>query len=126
MRHGGSSPPLGTESQKIPANWWVFFVDIVMKYFLDTEFIEGSSMIELISIGIVAEDGRTYYAINGECNFDHASDWVKNNVLIKLPPNDSFDWKMRATIKEEILSFIIPDETIIPTIPQRRVLRVFL
>jgi hypothetical protein len=29
-----------------------------MKYFLDTEFIEQPNTIELISIGIVAEDGR--------------------------------------------------------------------
>src|SRR4051812_11038169 len=34
-----------------------------MKYFYDTEFLEDGQTIELISIGIVAEDGREYYAV---------------------------------------------------------------
>ena len=33
-----------------------------MKYFIDTEFLEDGRTIELISIGIVAEDGREFYA----------------------------------------------------------------
>lgn len=33
-----------------------------MKFFLDTEFLEDGRTIELISIGIVAEDDREYYA----------------------------------------------------------------
>ena len=48
-----------------------------MKYFLDTEFIEGfhkplfgkkRHFIDLISIGIVCEDGREYYAVSNEFN----------------------------------------------------------
>ena len=35
-----------------------------MKIFYDTEFIEDGRTIELISIGLVAEDGREYYAVN--------------------------------------------------------------
>lgn len=56
-----------------------------MKYFLDTEFIEYPGTIDLISIGIVAEDGREFYAINKECNFSKASPWVKENVIDKFP-----------------------------------------
>ena len=52
-----------------------------MKYFLDTEFIEYPNSIELISIGIVSEDGREYYAISSEYNYDNASKWVKDNVI---------------------------------------------
>lgn len=33
-----------------------------MKFWFDTEFYENGRTIELISIGVVAEDGRTYYA----------------------------------------------------------------
>jgi len=53
-----------------------------MKYFLDTEFIEDfhkplfgneRHFIDLISIGIVAEDGREYYAISNE--FDLKVAW---------------------------------------------------
>lgn len=35
-----------------------------MRYFLDTEFYERPGLIDFISIGIVAEDGRAYYAEN--------------------------------------------------------------
>ena len=52
-----------------------------MEYFLDTEFIEDGKTIDLISIGIVAEDGRELYAINKECDFSKASWWVVENVL---------------------------------------------
>lgn len=65
-----------------------------MKYFFDTEFIEGfhkpvfgkrRHFIDLISIGIVAEDGREYYAISNEFNPKDADQWVRDNVISKLP-----------------------------------------
>ena len=65
-----------------------------MKYFLDTEFIEGfhkplfgkrRHFIDLISIGIVAEDGREYYAISNEWRYNDADQWVKENVIHQLP-----------------------------------------
>ncbi len=31
------------------------------RYFYDCEFLENGNTIELISIGIVADDGREYY-----------------------------------------------------------------
>lgn len=58
-----------------------------MKYYIDTEFLEGTQKekfpislfrketpptIDLISIGIVAEDGREYYAISKDFNLDEA------------------------------------------------------
>lgn len=64
-----------------------------MKYFIDTEFIEGfhkplfgkkRHFIDLISIGIVAEDGRTYYAVSNEFNPKDADDWVRKNVIDKI------------------------------------------
>jgi hypothetical protein len=64
-----------------------------MKYYIDTEFIEGfheplfgkrRHFIELISIGIVSEDGRSYYAISSEYNYNKASDWVKENVILNI------------------------------------------
>lgn len=44
-----------------------------MKYFLDTEFIETVGHIELISIGIVSEDGRELYMANHDANLDKAA-----------------------------------------------------
>lgn len=55
-----------------------------MRYFFDTEFIENGTTIDLISIGILAEDGRTLYKQNSECVFSKASDWVWRNVFPHL------------------------------------------
>lgn len=65
-----------------------------MKYFLDTEFLEGPQKekfpislfrkntpptIDLISIGIVAEDGREYYAISKDFNLEEA--WNRYDLV---------------------------------------------
>jgi 3' exoribonuclease, RNase T-like len=54
------------------------------RYFLDTEFIEDGRTIDLISIGIVAEDGREFYAENSDADLSKASPWVKENVIPHL------------------------------------------
>lgn len=54
------------------------------QYFIDSEFIDDGETIDLISIGIVASDGRSYYAQSVEFDHRKASDWVKENVLIHL------------------------------------------
>lgn len=65
-----------------------------MNYYIDCEFLEGSQLkrfwgipyaktkptIDLISIGIVCEDGREYYAISKDFNLEEAwnrFDWVE-------------------------------------------------
>lgn len=55
-----------------------------MRYWFDTEFIEDGKTIDLISIGIVAEDGREFYAESTEADLDKASDWVRENVIKHL------------------------------------------
>lgn len=55
-----------------------------MRYWIDTEFIEDGKTIDLISIGMVSEDGREFYAENSEADFSKASDWVQDNVLHHL------------------------------------------
>lgn len=75
-----------------------------MKYFLDTEFIEDSKTIDLISIGIVCENGLSFYRESSEFDPSKACDWVKENVLTRLE-ND----ECRATrqeIKEALFAFI--------------------
>ena len=76
------------------------------KFFLDTEFIESgpNKPIQLISIGIVAEDGRSMYAISSEFNGDDASQWVKENVICNLE-----NWKHRFTLQQiadQVLGFV--------------------
>lgn len=75
-----------------------------MRFWFDTEFIDNTHTIELISIGIVSENGRTYYAISNEFDGSKADEWVKQHVLTLLPPQS--EWKSRAQIKEDILIFI--------------------
>ena len=87
-----------------------------MRYFFDTEFIEDGKTIDLISIGIVAEDGRELYLGNQGCDFSKASPWVVDNVLtplgigtvgpVALRPDNSLFWKRKEVIAHEILEFV--------------------
>jgi hypothetical protein len=73
-----------------------------MNFFLDTEFAEGKRKpiwwlptigsfnkprwhIDLISIAIVPEYGNPYVAFSSEFKERWANEWVKKNVLTKLP-----------------------------------------
>ena len=55
-----------------------------MRYWFDTEFIEDGKTIELLSIGIVAEDGRELYLENEDADHGRANTWVQENVLPQL------------------------------------------
>ncbi|WP_340645440.1 3'-5' exoribonuclease [Phenylobacterium sp.] len=55
-----------------------------MKYWLDTEFIERPFGLDLISIGIVCEDGREFYAESSEVDWSRASHWIVDNVRPQL------------------------------------------
>ena len=55
-----------------------------MNYFFDTEFIETNESVHLLSIGIVCEDGRTFYAENTAVDKRLADEWVTENVVNKL------------------------------------------
>lgn len=48
-----------------------------MRFWYDTEFLEDGKTIDLISIGIVAEDGRTYYAVSDEFRRDSRAWWKR-------------------------------------------------
>ena len=80
-----------------------------MKAFLDTEFIEDGKTIDLISIGIVRENDTTFYAISSEFAESKASVWVRENVLIHLPPPEVQRRYPRAQIAEMIREFFWDD-----------------
>lgn len=83
-----------------------------MKYFLDTEFIESgpSRPVELISIGIVGEDGREFYAISSEFDASHASPWVRENVLSKISEIEFRDSLSLFVIGHLIREFVGTDK----------------
>ena len=82
-----------------------------MRYFFDTEFIEKPDSLTLISIGVVAEDGREFYAVNAHAYEWEASDWVKQNVWPRLQPKKFPLYRARECIeiKYDLLSFIGDD-----------------
>ncbi|QUR67979.1 polyadenylate-specific 3'-exoribonuclease AS [Mycobacterium spongiae] len=76
-----------------------------MRYFYDTEFIEDGRTIDLISIGVVAEDDREYYAVSTEFDPERAGAWVRSHVLPKLPPPASHLWRSRRQIRRDLEEF---------------------
>ncbi|OHU97004.1 polyadenylate-specific 3'-exoribonuclease AS [Mycobacterium talmoniae] len=80
-----------------------------MRYFYDTEFIEDGRTIELISIGVAAEDGREYYGISTEFDPARAGRWVRTHVLPKLPSPASPLWRSRQQIRADLEAFLRVD-----------------
>ena len=66
-----------------------------MKVWYDAEFLENGKAIELISIGIVREDGKEYYAVCADLPWRRINNhpWLMQNVVKHLPgkyiPSDS-------------------------------------
>jgi hypothetical protein len=96
-----------------------------MRCYYDTEFLEDGSTIALISIGLVADDGREYYAVNRDMPIRRIrkNPWLMENVVPSLPKAHGpwiFDmpkrWlfnyadacvKPRAQIAAEVGAFIL-------------------
>lgn len=86
-----------------------------MKYFLDTEFLEGPQnkeifgftigktkpTIDFISIGLVAEDGREYYAISKDFNLKEA--WNRYDEVKLDNPLPGITHKRVYWIRENVL-----------------------
>lgn len=76
-----------------------------MKIWFDTEFIEDGKTIDLLSIGLVREDGATYYAELADADKSKASDWVAENVL----PHLTGITKARHIVAEQVREFVGPN-----------------
>lgn len=82
--------------------------DSKTRYFLDTEFYEDGSTIDLISLALVCSDGREYYAVNAEAKLHLVSDWVREHVLPSLPTYGDAAWNMRHKIMVDLIEFTMP------------------
>lgn len=82
-----------------------------MRYFIDTEFNEDGETIKLLSIAIVAEDGRELYCVNDEARKEDCNKWVQTNVWPHLFDGLDMerDYLGRAGIRLRIESFIGAD-----------------
>lgn len=94
-----------------------------MRIWYDCEFVEDGRTIDLLSIGMVAEDGRTLYRVNSDPGALHHAverDWLRQNVVKHLPVTVgemntwSFDRghhdydaiKERGDIRDDVRAFI--------------------
>lgn len=78
-----------------------------MRFFYDCEFIEDGRTIELVSIAVVAENGREFYAVSTEFDPRAANPWVRKNVLDRLPNPSSSLWMGRRAIRESLYAFLV-------------------
>jgi 3' exoribonuclease, RNase T-like len=79
---------------------------MVYRYFYDCEFIEDGRIIDLVSIGVVDEHDREFYAVSTEFDERLAVSWVRRNVLDRLPSPGDGAWRSRARIREDLLEFL--------------------
>ena len=77
-----------------------------MRFFYDCEFIEDGTTIDLVSIGVVGEDGREFYAVSTEFDPTRAGPWVRAHVLPKLPSPAHPAWRSRKQLRSDLLQFL--------------------
>lgn len=91
------------------------------RYYLDTEFIDDGKTIEMISIGLVSDDGRELYFVSSEFDKSRCDEWLQTNVLNQLPKctcpgagtldhlghwDPNCKWRPRKAIADAIREFI--------------------
>ena len=71
-----------------------------MRFYYDTEFLEDGKTIDLISIGIVADSGAEYYAVNKDADWDRIEqdEWLSRNVTPHLGPWDLRKFKSQIAL----------------------------
>jgi 3' exoribonuclease, RNase T-like len=77
------------------------------RYFYDCEFIEDGRTVDLVSIGVVDEHGREFYAVSTEFDDTRAVPWVRRHVLDKLPSPADPAWRSREGIRDDLYAFLV-------------------
>lgn len=75
-----------------------------MKVFFDTEFTGLHQHTTLVSIGCVAENGRTFYAETNDYDYCQTDEWFDKNVLpnLRLNIHDGRAWTFPGHDKTEV------------------------
>lgn len=76
-----------------------------VRYWFDTEFMEDGERIELLSIGMVRDNGTEFYAVNAEADLSHANEWVVENVLPHLDV-PGYPTLSRSEIARRLVRFV--------------------
>jgi hypothetical protein len=71
------------------------------RLWFDTEFIDDGRTIDLLSIGVIRDDGKSFYAEAAEADRQKASPWVRENVL----PHLTGPVLPRAEIARQLVGF---------------------
>lgn len=79
-----------------------------MRFWFDTEFHDDGYHLALISIGVVAEDGREYYAVSADYEMASATQWLAENVVPLLGDGNR---KHRGEIHRELQAFFAVGDT---------------
>ena len=80
-----------------------------MKLFFDTEFTCLHQGTTLISIGMIAEDGRELYCELNDYDKTQIDDWLKDNVIANLHNTNAINTEQ---LRKAIEGFIEPYDTI--------------
>jgi hypothetical protein len=80
------------------------------RIWFDTEFIEDGKTIDLLSIGLVRDDGAELYLENADADLSLASDWVRENVFphLQMANGDKGNCFSKAEIAQKIREFVGP------------------
>jgi len=74
-----------------------------MNVYFDTEFIDRGYAVDLLSIGVVKDNGDEYYAVISGVDYKKACPWVQKNVIPHLHAGPH---KTRDEVATEIADFI--------------------
>ncbi|MGX4584045.1 3'-5' exoribonuclease domain-containing protein [Paenibacillus chitinolyticus] len=74
-----------------------------MKVFFDTEFTGLHQNTTLISIGLISEDGKTFYAEFTDYDKSQVDDWLQTNVINNLIVHAERDRYYRITDNDSII-----------------------
>lgn len=90
-----------------------------MRYYLDTEFLVDWPRLDLLSLAVVADNGREYYAVVTDDLSDiaerakRANPWLWEHVLPQVLPwetrakaDPDSRWRTRAEIVDELRAFV--------------------
>lgn len=77
-----------------------------MRIFFDTEFLEDGKTIELISIGLVRQDGEQLYLENSEFDRSTMTPWLKEHVWPHLHGVDAECSATKRTIGGAVQAFV--------------------
>lgn len=77
------------------------------RIFFDTEFLEDGKTIELLSIGMVRDDGEQYYAVVADADWERANahQWLAEHVIPNISHGGVIPYKLKKQIAEDVIKF---------------------